>query len=201
VIEDILEFGNVQRGILGIQGGNLNSKVANQLGIDETEGVYVNGIEKGSGAERSGIKKGDIIKEVDGFKISKFSDLVGYLGSKQPNDVVIVTLHRNGHEKTVPVTLKKIESIEILDLGLEVSNSSSTELQERGLTYGVKVTRIINNDMTRYNLIGVMILKLNDRKVRNIDDVRKVLQDRSSGEPIKMTFADEEGNLSTYIFR
>lgn len=201
VIEDIMEFGDVQRGILGIQGGNLNTKIAKHLGIEETEGVYVNGIEKGSGADRSGIKKGDIIKEIDGFKISKFSDLVGYLGSKQPNDVVRVTLLRNGGEKVVAVTLKKLESFEIEDLGLEVSNSSSTELQERGLSYGVKVTRALTNDMSRYNLVGIMILKLNDQKVKNIDDVKTIIQNRNSVDPIKMTFADQNGNINNFIFR
>ena len=110
VIEDILEYGNVQRGILGITGGSLNSEIAYRLGVAETEGVYVNGIEEGSGADKGGIERGDIIKQVDGQKISKFSDLAGYLGSKHPNDVVEVTLLRNGTQKTIPITLVKLET-------------------------------------------------------------------------------------------
>src|SRR5690606_16926134 len=90
VIEDILEYGSVQRGILGIQVGNLNSDLAKKLGVDETQGVYVGGIEKGSGADKGGIKEGDIIKQLDGVRVTKFADLAGYLGSKRPNDVVEV---------------------------------------------------------------------------------------------------------------
>jgi Do/DeqQ family serine protease len=201
VVEDIMEYGNVQRGILGIQGGNLNSKIANYLGIDETEGVYVNDIEEGSGADKSGIKKGDIIREVDGFKISKFSDLVGYLGSKRPNDVVSVTVLRDGRQKVVPVTLIKLETYEIEDLGLEVRNTNNTDLNERGLSYGVKISRALNNEMNKYNLVGTVILKLNDQKVRDIDDVKRIIQDRDYRDPIKMTFADQQGDINTFIFR
>ena len=201
VIEDIMEYGNVQRGILGIQGGSLNSKIANYLGIDETEGVYVDRIEKGSGADKSGIKKGDIIMGIDGIKIGKFSDLVGYLGSKHPNDVVQVTLLRDGNKKVIPVTLVKFESFEIEDLGLEIKNSNQSELLERGVTYGVKVTRILNKDMEQYNLVGIIILKLNGQKVRDIDDARRIMQVRNSNDPIKMTFADTQGKINTFIFR
>lgn len=201
VIEDIMEYGYVQRGILGIQGGSLNSKIANYLGIDETEGVYVDRIEKGSGADKSGIKKGDIIMGIDGIKIGKFSDLVGYLGSKHPNDVVQVTLLRDGNKKVIPVTLVKFESFEIEDLGLEIKNSNQSELLERGVTYGVKVTRILNKDMEQYNLVGIIILKLNGQKVRDIDDARRIMQVRNSNDPIKMTFADTQGEINTFIFR
>ena len=201
VIEDIMEYGYVQRGILGIQGGSLNSKIANYLGIDETEGVYVDRIEKGSGADKSGIKKGDIIMGIDGIKIGKVSDLVGYLGSKHPNDVVQVTLLRDGNKKVIPVTLVKFEFFEIEDLGLEIKNSTQSELLERGITYGVKVTRILNKDMEQYNLVGIIILKLNGQKVRDIDDARRIMQVRNSNDPIKMTFADTQGEINTFIFR
>ena len=201
VIEDIMEYGYVQRGILGIQGGSLNSKIANYLGIDETEGVYVDRIEKGSGADKSGIKKGDIIMGIDGIKIGKFSDLVGYLGSKHPNDVVQVTLLRDGNKKVIPVTLVKFEFFEIEDLGLEIKNSTQSELLERGVTYGVKVTRILNKDMEQYNLVGIIILKVNGQKVRDIDDARRIMQVRNSNDPIKMTFADTQGEINTFIFR
>ncbi len=201
VIEDIMEFGDVQRGILGITGGNLNSELANDLGINETEGVYVNGIEDGSGADKGGIEKGDIIKEIDGIKISKFSDLVGYLGSKHPNDVVQVTYLRNGRKRTIPITLIKLETFEIKDIGLVVKNANVSELKERGLSYGVRVSRILTNNRKEYNLNGVIILKLNNQKTENIDDVKRILNRRDYNDPIEMIFADRHGEIKTYIFR
>src|SRR5690554_5606863 len=82
VVEDILEYGNVQRGILGIRVGSLNSNLADQLGVDETQGVIIGSIEKDGGADKSGLKEGDIIKRIDNVDVNKFSDMSSYLGSK-----------------------------------------------------------------------------------------------------------------------
>jgi serine protease Do len=201
VIEDIMEFGDVQRGILGITGRNLNSEFANNMGINETEGVFVNGIEKGSGADKSGIEKGDIIKEVDGIRIGKFSDLVGYLGSKRPNDEVQVTLLRNGEKKNIPVTLVKLETYELEDLGLEIKNAAKSELKNLDLTYGVKVNRALTRDIEQYNLAGVIIFKINDKKVSSINDAQRIMDSRHKNDPIKITFIDQQGEMNSFIFR
>lgn len=201
VIEDILEYGNVQRGILGIQVGNINSQLVEKYGINETEGVFVGGIEKGSGADKAGIKEGDIIKQLDGYKVSKFADLSGYLGSKRPNDVVEVTILRNGKEKRVPVTLEKLETFSIDDLGLEVKNTTEAELKERGLKNGVTVTRALTPEVARYKLEGIVITQINDETVKNIDDVKRIMSQRDYRSPIKMTFMDTAGNINSFIFR
>ena len=201
IVEDIMEYGNVQRGILGITGGSLNNNIAAQLGIDETEGVYVDSVESGSGADKSGIEKGDIIKEIDGQKIGKFADLAGYLGSKHPNDTVQVTLLRDGSEKTVPVTLIKLDTYEIEYLGLEIRNSNSTELENFGVDHGVKVNRALNKTMKSYGLENIIILKLNDYSVSSIEDVKQIMNQRNTNEPVKMTFASKNGEVNTFIFR
>lgn len=201
VIEDILEYGNVQRGILGIQVGSLNSALADKLGVDETQGVYVGGIEKGSGADKGGIKEGDIIKQLDGVTINKFADMAGYLGSKRPNDVVDVTVLRNGKETVIPVKLEKLETFSIDDLGLEVKNTTKAELKERGLKNGVVVTRALTPEVARYKLEGIVITQLNDEPVHNIDDVKRIMTQRDYRSPIKMTFMDTAGNINSFIFR
>jgi Do/DeqQ family serine protease len=201
VIEDIMEFGNVQRGIMGIQAGSLDSQLAKKLGVNDPEGVYVGGVEKGSGADKSGIKKGDIIKQLDNYKITKFADLAGYLGSKRPDDVVEVTVLRDGSEKTIPVTLIKLDTYSIDDLGLEVKNTTKAELKSRGLENGVTVTRALTPDIAQYKLAGIIITKLNDEAVNNIEDVRRIMTQRDERSPIKMTFMDTQGNINSFIFR
>lgn len=201
VIEDIMEYGNVQRGILGIQVGNINQQVVEKYGINDTEGVFVGGIEKGSGADKAGIKEGDIIKQLDGYKVSKFADLSGYLGSKRPKDVVEVTVLREGSEKKIPVTLEKLETFSIDDLGLEVKNTSSEELKQRGLKNGVTVTRALTPDMAQYKLEGIIITKINDESVKDTEDVKRIMSQRDYRTPIKMTFMDGAGNINSFIFR
>ncbi len=201
VVEDIMEYGNVQRGILGIQGGSLDSNRAKYLGVDETEGVYVSGIEQGSGADKGGIREGDIIKKIDGFKIAKFADLAGYLGSKRPNDVVDVTILRKGEKKIIPVTLVKLEVYEIDDLGLEVKNINKSTLKSYGVSNGVQVSRALTPEMERYNLNGIVIIKINDQEVDDIDDVKEIMNKRDYKEPIKLTFVNDKGELNSFIFR
>ena len=107
IFEDILEYGDVQKGLLGVRGVALNSSYSKQLNITETEGFYIDETEIGFGADSAGLKKGDIIKSVDGFKINRFSDLSGYLSSKRPGDQVEVKYVRDANIKTATVTLKK----------------------------------------------------------------------------------------------
>ena len=107
IFEDIIEYGDVQKGLLGVRGVALKSSYSRQLNINETEGFYIDEIEEGFGADSAGLSRGDIIKSVDGFKINRFSDLSGYLSSKRPGDRVEVNYVREGKLKTAIVILKK----------------------------------------------------------------------------------------------
>jgi len=107
IFEDLLEYGDVQKGLLGVRGVALNSPYSRQLNISETEGFYIDEIELGFGADSAGLKRGDIIKSIDGFKINRFSDLSGYLSSKRPGDKVEVKYVRDNKSKTAIVILKK----------------------------------------------------------------------------------------------
>ena len=107
IFEDILEYGDVQKGLLGVRGVALNSPYSKQLNINETEGFYIDEIESGYGADSAGLVRGDIIKSIDGFKINRFSDLSGYLSSKRPGDMVTVKFVRDGKLETAEITLKK----------------------------------------------------------------------------------------------
>lgn len=107
IFEDLLEYGDVQKGLLGVRGVALNSPYSRQLNISETEGFYIDEIEIGFGADSAGLKRGDIIKSIDGFKINRFSDLSGYLSSKRPGDKVEVKYVRDNKSKTAIVILKK----------------------------------------------------------------------------------------------
>ena len=107
IFEDILEYGDVQKGLLGVRGVALNSPYSKQLNINETEGFYIDEIESGYGADSAGLVRGDIIKSIDGFKINRFSDLSGYLSSKRPGDKVEVKFVRDRKLQTAEITLKK----------------------------------------------------------------------------------------------
>src|SRR5210317_363576 len=106
VIEDILEFGNVQRAYLGINYEELNSEKASEFGVMTTEGVLITRVLEQGAAQEAGLLQNDVIVKMDDVKISNFSDLQGFLGSKRPGDVVQVTVLRNENKKVMPVKLR-----------------------------------------------------------------------------------------------
>ena len=107
IFEDILEYGDVQKGLSGVRGVALKSSYSKQLKLTDTEGFYIDIIEPWFGADLAELKKGDIIKEIDGIKINKFSDLSGYLSTKRPGDKVNITYSRENQLKRTTVTLQK----------------------------------------------------------------------------------------------
>ncbi|MDO5977279.1 trypsin-like peptidase domain-containing protein [Flavivirga spongiicola] len=203
VIEDIMEYGNVQNGILGISGRTLNSDFAEQLGIDDTQGVYVGSIVEDSGAEKSGIKKGDIIKEIDNVKVSKFSDLIGHISAKRANDVVNLTLSRDGSLKTVPVTLIKNETFKMPLVG-RIKNAKREDLKRFKAPNGVKIIELSEEyaDYWKNNGVneGSIITSINDIKVNSVDDVQNALRDKSSGS-LRIELINSNGEKERYNFR
>jgi len=173
VIEDIIEFGNVQNGILGVSLLNKNSREAMENGLNEINGVYVADVTAQSGAEKAGIKTGDIIKKVDNIEISKFSDLSGYLKTKRPNDVVNVEIIRNDEIKTLPVALSKTDILTVNFINMELKNLSEERKVENDISYGVEVIEN-NNDWLSENLgisSNYIITDINDIKINNIEDI------------------------------
>ena len=93
----------------GMRGTELNSSISKNIDIQETEGFYVDSVEDGLGAQKAGLKHGDIIQKIDNIKITKFTDMKGYLKTKRPNDQVNIVILRDNKQKQVKVTLSTPE--------------------------------------------------------------------------------------------
>mgnify|MGYP003624668497 CR=1 FL=1 len=202
VIEDLMEYGNVQNAILGVKGGELNSKVAENLNIENTEGFYISEVVEGSGSQKAGLKKDDIIIKVNELKIATYADLTGFLRTKRPNDKINVTFLRKGNEKTVNVTLSKNEISVISSIGLELKNLDSNELKKLKIANGVEITAISNAELQSYNVKkGYVITAINDTKVFSVDDVNDIISNKTSGEVLRIEMLNLNGELERYIFR
>ncbi len=173
---DILEYGNTQNGVLGITAGVLNSASAEEFGVDDTEGVFVNDVTKKSGAEKAGIKKGDIIKQLDHIEISKFEDLKGYLKTKRPNDVVNVKLLRNDELLTIPVTISKTDIFSVKFMNMEFRDLSTSIKEKYEIPNGVQVSKTSNKYL--YSNLGItegyIITEINNKKIESIQDISKL---------------------------
>ena len=137
IVEDLIEYGDIQRAILGVRGVDITPENYKQFeNIEETQGFYIGQVDKGSGADKAGLKEDDIIVKLDDIKIRKFSDLSGFISSKSPGDEVMVTYIRNGKIKTTGVVLEKYEFYRIKPVGIEVVNATKDELEKFNVEYG-----------------------------------------------------------------
>lgn len=199
VVEDIMEYGNVQKGLLGIRGGDLNPEVAKELGIDDLEGVYVSDVTEESGAEEAGLQSGDVIKQVDNITVNKFSQLSGYLSSKRPGDVVKVIIDRDGKNMTKNVTLKKQMTVLLPATGFLVKNLSKEDKKKFGVSKGVKIIDVPER-YSRYDLRNKVIVKVNDTDIDNIEDAEEEFGKVSQYGRTSFTMINENGEKEHMIF-
>nr|WP_321224660.1 trypsin-like peptidase domain-containing protein [uncultured Psychroserpens sp.] len=173
IIQDIIEYGDVQEGVLGISILNRNSKEALEKGVNEIEGVYVSEVEDKSGAKIAGIRNGDIIKKLDNININKFTDLSGYLKTKRPNDVVNVEVLRNDEIKSIPVTLSKSDIISVDFIDMELRNLPKAFKKKTDINEGVLVQS--NKNMFLYSKLGIrpgyIITGINDTPIKTVEDI------------------------------
>lgn len=201
IVEDIMEYGDVQKGILGIRGGSITPRDVKEFGLKTSQGVIVAEVTEGSGAEKAGLKKGDIIRKLDNINIDKFSDLTGYVNSKRPNDEIMVIYLRDGREKQVNVTLTKFETYTIEPIKIEVSNASEEELKAINAENGVKIHRTLSPKLPAEELIGTVITAIDNIKVYNVQDVERIFRKKNPSEDIVITIVDRNGQKQRMVWR
>ena len=182
----------------------MNSSRANELNVSDTEGFYINGIDKESGAKSAGVQIGDIIKDIDGIKISKFSDLKGYLNTKRPNDVVSINLKRANESKKIMVQLNRNERINFYLIGI-LKNMSANELTKKDFDKGVKISEFNNDYKSYWEDYGInegdVIKKINGTMINSISDVDKIVKSRNYYDPVTIEILTADNKLERFNFR
>ena len=193
IIDDILEFGTVQQAILGI---------TVDLSYKE-QGVKVsNVLEQGENRVKSGLKEGDIIKKINNIKISKFSELKGQLTAKRPNEVVDITIERNGELLTKKVKLSKfIERHVAAIFQWELKNISKEERKKLNILKGVQIIRT-GKDSDENNLKNYIITKVNNKSVTDAKETAKLLDQLGKrGFRIAVEMINLKGEKELYTYR
>lgn len=201
IIEDILEYGMVQRGMLGVQGAELNNTISKELGLKTSAGFYIGDVTKNSGAEKAGLKKGDVITKLDGKSITTFADLNGYINTKRPNDEVKVTILRDEKMMVATVTLSKNDIAQSKFKGMELENLTSADKQKLQINSGVKITSIENPRLAQFKneLTGAVILKINNIPVTDMEQVNKLINGKQESEAIQLEIMTNSRQLVRII--
>lgn len=205
VVEDLLKFGVVQRGVLGIMIRTLDGNLAKEKEIDITEGVYVDSLLQNSAAAAAGIKPGDVILSIDGEKTASSPQLQEIIANHRPGDKVKVLVDRKGKQKEYVVTLNnregttasvKKEDKDLLGvLGCELKEVDANTAKKLGIEGGVKVTKLYDGKLKRHTQIqeGFIITHANNQVVKTVADFMKNLKSGGEGVMIHGVYEDIPG--------
>lgn len=186
VVDDIMKFGTVQRGYLGINYSNAADLTDDQkreanIPLNAYDGIFATDVLTTGGAYMAGIRKGDRIQKVNGVEIQSGGELQEQISRYKPGDKVPVTYVRNEKESTVTITLKNnagnydVVKNDALDkLGGEFATLDAKKAKEFGVPGGVIVRRITKGaiaDQTRMK-DNFIILKVNEKNVTSVDELR-----------------------------
>ncbi|KAA8599800.1 MULTISPECIES: DegQ family serine endoprotease [Vibrio] len=197
--EQILDFGEVKRGMLGVQGGEVTSELAEALGYESSKGAFVSQIVPDSAADKAGLKAGDIITSINGKRIDTFSELrakVATLGAGKQIELGIV---RDGKSKTFDVTLGESTNnktqAEKLHEGL--AGAELTNTNDSDAATGVKVSNVAKGSPAEaYQLLkDDIIIGVNRQTVKNLAQFRDILEK----QPGVLALNIQRGNRTIYL--
>ena len=159
VVDDLLLYGETQRGYLGIRPDELTQELAQKKGLEDIEGVYVAEVTQGGAAILAGIEKGDVITSINGKKVNTVTQLMETIRQYRPGDKVNVEVNRNGNHHHYELTLlNEAGNVDVVKKGDSFYNSE----------FGLMLQTVNQNDMSRLNIRnGLKIVEIRQGRFMN----------------------------------
>ncbi|MEO1010640.1 MAG: Do family serine endopeptidase [Bacteroidota bacterium] len=205
VVEDLLKYGEVQRGMLGVSIRTMDGNLAKEKNVDFEKGVWIEQVGENSAAEKAGIEPGDIIVAVNGDEVITSPRLQEVIARHRPGDEVGVTVNRKGKQRIFNVILENIkgtteivkrEKREVLNLlGADFEALSKDEAKELDIDGGVKVARLYTGKIRQETQMkeGFIITHIDGKKVTEVKHVAKALEDKKGGVMMEGVYKDRPG--------
>lgn len=199
LIEQIVEYGEVRRGVLGVMGGELTSELARTFGYKSQHGAFVSQVIEGSAADKAGLKAGDIIISLDGKPVRSFGELRAKVATMGADKTVVLGLFRDGKQQdaNVTLTLAEDESVaaDTLNEALEGATLGKTETKD-GVA-GVKIVDVAPRSPAAQSGLekGDIIIGVNRQRVKDLAELRKIIE----AKPGVIALNIQRGNASLYL--
>lgn len=194
----MVEFGQVKRGELGIMGTELNSELAKAMNVDAQKGAFISQVVPKSAAAKAGIKAGDVIVSMNGKAINSFAGFRAEIGTLPVGSKMTLGLLRDGKPVNVEVTLEQSNQSQVesgnLYTGIEGAELSNSEVNGKK---GVKVDSVkAGTAAARIGLKkGDIIMGINQQPVQNLGELRKILDTK----PSVLALSIQRGDTSLYL--
>ncbi|GAB3765994.1 Do family serine endopeptidase [Spirosoma pomorum] len=202
VSADLLKYGTVQRGYIGILPRELNSTLAKEKGVKVGRGIYVEDVVDKGAAKAAGLQKGDVIIKMEGQSLDSDAQMREIIGRRRPGDAVTVTVNRNGTERDFKVELrnrngnneiiKKADvasaaSSSLNSLGASFQDLSAQEAKQLGVSGGVRIGKITDGKLAETDVEeGFIIVKANGKNVKSTKDLQAVMSTVKEGEGLML---------------
>ncbi|ART80823.1 Do family serine endopeptidase [Oceanisphaera avium] len=199
LIDQIIEFGEVRRGVLGVMGGELTSELARTFGYRSQHGAFVSQVLEGSSAAEAGLKAGDIIISLDGKAIRSFAELRAKVATMGADKTVTLGIFRDGKKQETKVTLAHSEdeslSADTLNEALEGATLAKTTAKDK--VKGVKITEVApRSPAARSGLEkNDVIIGVNRKRITDLNDLRKIIE----AKPEVIALNIQRGQSSIYL--
>jgi len=207
IVQDLIEYGEVQRAILGVEIRDVTAELANEENIEEIEGVYVSSVREDGAARQAGIKMGDIIISIDDNRVNSSAALQEVVSRYRPGQKVKVVIKRDGKLKQFDLLLRNLQgSTEIVkkDDVLDILGASFVPLTERekqslGIKGGLKVKSVSKGKFMKVGIQeGFILISVNKKLVGSVNDIASILKESEGGVIIEGV--DRNGSKSYYAF-
>jgi S1-C subfamily serine protease len=199
VMDDLLELGQVQRGMLGIQITDVNATIAEEMKLQVNQGVLINRVNTGSAAEQSGLQRGDVIIGIDGHRVSSVSELQEWVARNRPGKEIGVSYIRDGSQHEVKARLRNNEGSDLVakkiveyDLkGVEVEDVPYKELAGLQLESGVRIKDLGSSKWNEAGIKkGFLITHVDKIPVDNVEDLIRILDFKKGGILVEGIYAN-----------
>jgi len=209
VVSDLIEFGAVQRALLGVGLDEINSDAALKAGVKRTDGVFIAEVYSNSAAEKAQIKNGDVVLAINGIRVNSETAFREQIGRYRPNDEVTVLLVRGDREMTVKARLQSVDgSTEIVrlgdiekELGAKFAVLSADDKQTLGVRNGVRVEDLRPGKLSSVGVRrGFVITRINDVAVNSAEDISRELGKVAPRGRVVMDGVYQNGQVAYYVF-
>jgi len=205
IVDDLIKFGVVQRGWLGVKIESVNSKLVQENELNVIEGAFITGFAEKSSAKDAGLKEGDVVVKIDETPIKSSTTLIEYIGRHRPGDQVNMYVNRKGKELTIPVTLKnrdgrtglvkKPDELSALEaLQIELEELDGKVLKKLDIDRGVRIKDLGNGKVAKYTEMrdGFIVTKVNDVPVGSVKEFTDLINKRKKGDLIILSGTYED---------
>ena len=208
VVADMLEYGEVQRALLGVEISDVTDSISKRIHLDKIEGVYISKAQSGGSANLAGIRDNDVIISVDGVQVNSSAELQEQINKHRPGDKVMLVIKRDNKKQPFNVTLRnKHGDTEIVKgdndhediFGAKFVALSDRDKQELGIRYGVKIAELGNGKFKDAGIKkGFIITQVNKNAVSEVDELTRIIKKSRGGILVEGIYPN--GEVAYYVF-